>query len=118
MDIGVLFFGVGIGMIISAALVGLGVEIANKRHNTNVLDADSDTLVYVPHRDRDRGGGDGQDKQMDAQEVVNALQTIRMALSRTEKEALDYAIECVVIREKLLQHIERVQRGETNEQDN
>ena len=111
MDLGVLFFGVGIGMIISTVLVGLGVEIG-QRHHTDVLDADSDTLVYVPHRDRDRGGGDGQDKQMDAQEVVNALQTIRMALSRTEKEAIDYAVECVVIREKLLRHIEQVQRGD------
>ena len=87
-----IFFGVGIGMIISAALVGLGVEIG-QRHHTNVLDTDSDTLVYVPHRDRDRGRGDGCDKQHTTEEKVMVLETLRMECTRYEKEILDAIAE-------------------------
>ena len=91
MDLGVLFFGVGIGMILSTVLVGLGVEIG-QRHHTDVLDADSDTLVYVPHRDRDRGGGDGCNKPS-AEEKIMVLGTLRMECTRYEKEILDAIAE-------------------------
>ncbi|MBQ1296181.1 MAG: hypothetical protein IIY21_19195 [Clostridiales bacterium] len=50
--------------------------------------------------------------QFDAEEVVNGLQTVRMALSRCEKEYLDYACECVLIVDKLQKMIEEVRKGE------
>ena len=86
-----IFFGVGIGMIVSAALVGGGIVIG-ERHNTNVLDPDTDTRVYVPHRDRDRGGGDGCNKPS-AEEKIMVLDTLRMECTRYEKEILDAIAE-------------------------
>ena len=83
-----IFFGVGIGMILSAALVGLGVEIG-QRHHTDVLDADTDTLIYVPHRDRDRSGGDGCDKQHTTEEKIMVLNTLRVGSTWYEKAIID-----------------------------
>ena len=38
MDIGLLFFGVGVGMILSTVLVGLGVMIGDRNNQNNIID--------------------------------------------------------------------------------
>ena len=83
-------------------IVGVMISGMVKREHDN----DTDTRVYIPSRDRDRSGNNGRDEQMehkDAEEVINGLQTLRMALSQKEKEYLDYALKCV-------QTIQRLQR--------
>ena len=56
-------------------------------------------------------------KKMDAEEVVIGLQTVRMPLSRCEKEYLDYACECVLRIGELQKMVDRVREG-GNEDDN
>ena len=85
-------------------IVGVLISVLVKRES----DDDSDIRVYVPSRDRDRSGDNGDIESMDAEEVINGLQNIRMALSRNEKEYLDYACECILIREKLLEYYARL----------
>lgn len=71
-------------------------------------DDDSSVRVYVHSRNRDRSGDNRRDEHVDAEEVINGLQNIRMALSRNEREYLDYACECVLVREKLLEYYARL----------
>ena len=56
-------------------------------------------------------------KKMDAEEVVIGLQTVRMPLSRCEKEYLDYACECVLRIDKLQKMIDKVRNGEGGKED-
>lgn len=53
-------------------------------------------------------------KKFDAEEVVIGLQTIRMPLSRCEKEYLDYACDCVRIIGELQKIIEKAVSDERN----
>ena len=85
-----------IGMIFFMAGVLYAEDHFDKLHG-----CDSDMRIYVPSRDRDRGRRDRCPEQVDAEEVVNGLQALRMALSPAEKEYLDYACECVLIVERI-----------------
>ena len=69
----------------------------------------SDDIIHFSCRDRVRSGAKRKDKSMDAEDVIVALQNIRR-VSRTERDALDYAAECVLIRQKLEKWLE--ERGE------
>lgn len=85
-------------------IVGVMIGGMVKREHDN----DSDTRIYTPSRNRNRSGDNRRDERMDAEEVINGLQTIRMALSKNEREYLDYACECVLVREKLLEYYARL----------
>ena len=80
-------------------------------------DNDNDMRVYVPSRDRNRSGYHGCDQFFDAEEVVNGLQTVRMALSQREKEYLDYACESVLIRHILMERAKKMKMKEGSRQD-
>ena len=62
MDLGVLFFGVGIGMILSTVLVGLGVEIADKRYISRVLSNNNSGNNNIYKRRRHRRGNNRRNK--------------------------------------------------------
>lgn len=97
-----------ITMIMAVLLVGIGVALArmDKDDCKRELDGDTNSNVHVCGRCRDRECDNGYDKP---NEVIQVLSTIRTGASRTEKEALDYAIESVIVREK----VERFLRKET-----
>ena len=103
-------FCITLSLIMAVLLVGIGVTIG--RNDKGESDGDSDTRIYVSSRDRDRSGNNGSNKRMEAEEVINGLQTIRMAASRQEKEYIDYACECVVIREKIFDKLIENMKGE------
>ncbi len=73
--------------------VGIGVCIG--RLDKGELDRHRDLDSDISIGDGNRVSDNGCDKQMDAEEVINGLQDLRMALSYKEKEYLDYACECV-----------------------
>ena len=67
--------------------------------------------VYVGVRITKNGEGlkteEEDNKQMDAEEVINGLQNLRMSLSWHEKEYLDYACGCVYKVDVLTKFIEQ-----------
>ena len=99
-------FGILGGVLMCIIFFGAGV-ICGERDNQGQSGDDSDNGVHIDGRDRNRGGDNGCTERMDAEEVINGLQTLRMALSRKEKEYLDYACECVLIRQKLTEFYAR-----------
>lgn len=89
-----IFLGVGI-------LVGRGIkDVKGNTKRTNGVD--SDIRVYVPCRNRDRGGGQRDNPQVD--EVIDVLNTMRVGASSEEKAAIDYAKECIDIAHKLAEY--------------
>lgn len=97
---------------------GVIVSVVNFGMDERERDSDNDMRIYVPSRSRNRGGDNGRDKRMETEEVINGLQTIRMAASRQEKEYIDYACECVAIREKIFDKLIENMKGEKNEERN
>ena len=87
---------VTITSIMAIMLVGIGVALA--RMDKGELDGDTDTRLYVPSWHGNRRGDNGCDKSV---EIIGVLKTIRTGTSRTEKEAIDYAIESITIRDKV-----------------
>ena len=99
MDMEIVFFGVAIGMIISTVLVGLGVEIADKRHNKRLhkrelSNADSDS-VLLHGRCGDRCGNNRPHTSNEGIALVlkMILHTYRHNLSQHEKDCIEAAIE-------------------------
>ena len=84
-------------MIMAVLLVGIGVALGrmDKDDNRGQCGADNHSNDMSDDRSRDRSSNDGCLEQMDAEEVINGLQNLRMAASRTEKEYLDHAMVCV-----------------------
>ena len=105
-------FCITLSLIMAVILVGIGVQLG--RCDKGESNGDTDTRVCVPDGDRDRGSNNGRNKRMEAEEVINGLQIIRMAASRQEKEYIDYACECVAIREKMLDKLIENMKGEKN----
>ena len=64
-----------------------------KGHNTNVLDADSDTRIYVPSRDRDRRSDNGCSPPISTEEKIMVLNTMRMGATWYEKSVIDEIAE-------------------------
>lgn len=110
MDIGSICLCLTVGALIVFASIGIGV--AYGRADKGQLNDDSDIRIYIPCRDRNRCGNNGSNKRMETEEVINGLQIIRMAASRQEKEYIDYACECVAIREKILDKLIENMKGE------
>lgn len=114
MDIGSIAICITIGALIVFASIGIGVCFGrnDNRDNQGQFDGDSDVRTYIPCRDRNRCRNNGSNKRMEAEEVINGLQIIRMAASRQEKEYIDYACECVAIREKIFDKLIENMKGE------
>ena len=71
---------------------------------TNV--SDSDLLSNVRGGISSRGSDSVSCERIDAEEVIIGLQHLRIALSRSEKEYLDYACDCVLRISELREMIE------------
>lgn len=110
MDIGSMCICLAVGALIVFVSIGIGVSYG--RCDKGQHDSDSDIRIYIPMRDRNRCGNNGSNKRMEAEEVINGLQIIRMAASRQEKEYIDYACECVALREKILDKLIENMKGE------
>jgi len=94
-------FGIFTGMIIAVIFIAGGVVYAS-RDTQRTNNVDSDIRVYVPSRDRDRGGNQRDNQQVD--EVISVLDTLRVGASSEEKAALDYSKECIDIAHKLAEY--------------
>lgn len=99
-------FGLMGGMILAVIFIAGGAVYA-QRDTQRTNDVDSDCRVYVPSRDRDRGGNQRDNPQVD--EVINVLDTLYVGASSEEKAALDYSKECIDIAHKLAKYF----KGET-----
>ena len=87
-----IFFGVGIGMIISAALVGLGVMIGgrnNQNNNQRELSADLIDDNIPLHRNRNRCCSDRSDLSHSVEEKIMVLNTLRIGSTWYEKAIID-----------------------------
>lgn len=96
-------FGLGVvmGAIGLTILLGIGAWIDDGLVKRK-YDGDSDVRVYVPSRDRDRSGDNGLDKSMGKSErIIGVLNTIKIGSSRSEKEAIEYAIASIAVRDKV-----------------
>lgn len=99
-------FGIFAGMILAVIFIAGGAVYA-QRDTQRTNDVDSDIRVYVPSRDRDRGGDQRDNPQVE--EVIDVLNTMRVGASSEEKAAIDYAKECIDIAHKLAKYF----KGET-----
>lgn len=99
-------FGIFAGMILAVIFIAGGAVYA-QRDTQRTNDVDSDCRVYVPSRDRDRGGNQRDNSQVD--EVISVLDTLYVGASSEEKAALEYAKECIDIAHKLAKYF----KGET-----
>ena len=84
-----------LGALMAIMFVGIGVVLDRfgKDDPKGQCELDNDIRVYVPCRNRNRGGDNTGVERLDAEEVINGLASLRMALSAQEKEYLDYACE-------------------------
>lgn len=94
-------FGLMGGMILAVIFIAGGAVYAS-RDTQRTNDVDSDCRVYVPCRDRDRGGNRSDYPQVD--EVISVLDTLRVGASSEEKAAIDYSKECIDIAHKLAEY--------------
>ena len=99
-------FGIFAGMILAVIFIAGGAVYAS-RDTQRTNDVDSDIRIYVPSRDRDRGGDQRDNPQVD--EVISVLDTLRVGASSEEKAAIDYSKECIDIAHKLAKYF----KGET-----
>lgn len=92
-----IIFCVTITSIMAIMLVGIGVILGrmDKDDNQGQCGADNHSNDLSDDRVWDRSSNDGCNQQMDAEEVINGLQNLRMSASRSEKEYLDHAMVCV-----------------------
>ena len=99
MDLGVLFFGVGIGMILSTVLVGLGVIIGdrnNQNNNQRELSADLPDDNVPLRRDRNRCCSDRPDLSHSVEEKIMVLNTLRIGSTWYEKTIIDEIAEDLI----------------------
>lgn len=94
-----LFAGV-MGMWFCAVFLGIGILIGKgvkdaKGTTERTNNVDSDIRVYVPSRDRDRGGNQSDYLGLDDEAVKNILYVMRMSVrySEVERLAIDYCID-------------------------
>lgn len=86
-----------ITMIMAVLLVGIGVALArmDKDDCKRQCRADNHSNDLSDDRVWDRSSNDGCPEQMDAEEVINILGTLRLGSGRAEREAIDYATACI-----------------------
>lgn len=101
----VLFLGVGI-------LIGRGIhdkrsdDIADKSMDERQSVLDSCDVSDVRMGSGDRGGNKPVLERMDAESAKETLETMRMSVkySDTERDAIDYSVECIDIAHKLSEY--------------
>ena len=106
----VIIFCITLTAIMCVCLVAIGYvvgrevndDVIDKNSAERTNDVDSDCRVYVPSRDRDRGGNQRDNPQV--YEVISVLDTLYVGASSTEKAALDYSKECIDIAHKLAEY--------------
>lgn len=105
-----IFMGVGI-------VVGRIDNTAHKDLDEGEPVLDSDSVSDVRSRDRSGSSNQSDDLRDDAQRAINAITVMKMSVrySRAEKEALDYAENCILMRERLLDMIEKTKKGDSDE---
>ena len=94
-SIGILF-----GAVITMLAIMIGV-LKNDRTGKGKCNDGCSVHHCATSGDRNRCGDNGCVEQMDAEEVIDGLFDLRMALSRQEREYLDYALNCVLTIQKL-----------------
>jgi hypothetical protein len=86
-------FGIFAGMIIAVIFIAGGAVYARNTEKSN--DLDSDCRIYVPCRNRDRGGNRSDNLGLDDEAVKNILMGMRMSTRYcdTERLAIDYCLD-------------------------
>lgn len=87
-------FGIFAGMILAVIFIAGGAVYA-QRDTERTNDVDSDCRIYVPSRDRNRGGGQSDYLELDDEAVKGILTVMRMSVrySEAERLAIDYCID-------------------------
>jgi hypothetical protein len=87
-------FGIFAGMIIAVIFIAGGAVYAS-RDSQRTNDVDSDCRVYVPSRNRDRGGDQSDYLGLDDEAVKGILYVMRMSVrySEVERLAIDYCLD-------------------------
>lgn len=78
-------------------------DITIKRVDEKQSVLDRNNVSILCDRDKSGSGDNGCPKQMDADEAKETLKVMRMSVrySRTERDAIDYAVICIDIAHKL-----------------
>lgn len=86
-----IFAALAVADLVAAGVYKIKEVWSAKGHNSNVLDADTDTRIYIPSRDRDRSGDNKPDRDNThtLEEKVMVLNTFRMGATWFEKCVLD-----------------------------
>jgi len=108
----VVIFCVTLTAIMCVCLVAMGYvvgrevndDVADKNMDERADVSNSSELSDACNRDRRRSGDNGCDQSVE--EVIDVLNTLRVGTTSREKRAIDYAAECVIVREKLIRFIE------------
>jgi len=86
-----------------------------RRYSKTELRPNSDMRGVLPNGVRDRSGDNSESVRMDAEEVINGLQDLRMSLSSQEKNYLDYACDCVYKVDVLTKMVEEFEANKSDE---
>lgn len=108
----VVIFCITLTAIMCVCLVAIGYivgrevndDVIDKGNTERTNDVDSDIHIYVPSRNRTRSSDNGCNQSVE--EVIDVLNTLRVGTTSREKRSIDYAAECVIVREKLIRFIE------------
>lgn len=86
-----------LGAVFSLAFIGIGVCFgrSDKGISETEYGRDPGTRIYIPCRDRDRSSMGGDDECPEQKEIIPVLESLRLGSSRTEREALDIAIQYI-----------------------
>lgn len=104
MDVGSIAICMAIGALIVFASIGIGVCFG--RCDKGQSDGDSCVHSSATVGSGNRSRNNGCDKQVEAEEVVERLQNLRVALSGQERNDLDYACECILRIGKIQDYID------------
>lgn len=91
------FFGGMIMGMISVVLAYRGTEDDHTNYQGQ-SDIDNDMRIYIPRRSRNRRGDNGYDQQYEAEEIINVLECMTLAISGHERGCINAAID--IIRER------------------
>lgn len=104
-----------VGLLLAASFVMIGVVIAHaserdtedctkcKHNSNNILCDGGDNMCNSVVGNINKPINSGQDMELDdkAGDAINRLNTLRVGTTRSEQEAIDFAIECIEIRIRL-----------------
>ena len=104
-----------VGLLLAASFVMIGVVIAHaserdtedytkcKYNSNNILCDGGNNMCNSVMGDINKPINSGQDMELDdkAGDAINRLNTLRVGTTRSEQEAIDFAIECIEVRVRL-----------------